>query len=172
MAIPKTPFVIIIVVFAFVAGFVAILSMNPGEYGGIVQVESENKPSDEGLDLLRSNLASGDRISLAFPYKTIYPAGESFTASLGIINRWDSQMNFYLEINQDTVAEDGPSISYEKETGLLNPGESKILNVGMLSSSNTPQGIYGYIIFVCTSQPCKSESPGLYSSARFSFRIV
>jgi hypothetical protein len=172
MAISKTPFIIIVIVFAIVAGFVAISSMSPGEYGGIVQVESENNPSDESIDLLKGNLVTGDRIAMAFPFKTIYQAGESFTANIGIINRWDSEQNFYLEINQEAEQDGGPSISHDKETGLLQPGGSKILDIGMLSSSNTPQGTYSYVVLVCTKQPCSLESPDLYSSARFSFRII
>lgn len=172
MAIPKTPFIIIVIVFAIVAGFVAILSMSPGEYGGIVQVESENKPSDESIDLLKGNLVTGDRIAMAFPFKTIYQAGESFTANIGVINRRDSEQNFYLEINQEAGPQEGPSISHVKETVLLSPGESEILDVSMLSSSSTPSGIYSYVVLVCIKQLCSQESPDLYSSARFSFRII
>jgi hypothetical protein len=172
MAITKTPFLIIVITFASVIGVAALISSNPAIFGGLVQVRSGNVASEEGIDILIGELASGDRIGLAFPPKTIYTAGDSFTPSLGIMNNLDSESVFYLEIVQDSGPEGGPVISHARDSGSLMPGESRVADISIISSPQTPRGIYGYAILVCTSQPCDAQSTGLYSSTHMSFRIV
>ncbi len=163
MAIPKTPFIVIIIVFSLVVGFALLMSA--------IQISPGHTVSDEGRQLLEKRLASGERVYLVFPPKTIYTAGDAFSAILGIINMWDSDRDFYIEIIQESGPEGGPAVSYAREAGSLAPRESRILDINIASSRHTLSGIYSYAVLVCNSQPCSSESPELYSSVHMSFRI-
>jgi hypothetical protein len=161
--ITKTPFIVIIAVFTAVVGFALLMSA--------IQTNPDHIVSEESKELLEKRLDSGERVSLSFPPKTIYTAGDTFLASLGIINNWDSERNFYIEIVQESGPEGGPVISYAREAGFLEPGKSRILDIAISSSRDTLSGVYSYVILVCNSQPCSPESPDLYSSAHMSFRI-
>lgn len=163
MAIPKTPFIVIIAVFALVVGLALLMSA--------IQINPGNMVSEERQELLKERLASGERASLAFPPKTIYNPGETFIPKLGIINMWDSDRGFYIGIVQESGPGGGPAVSYAGDAGSLAPGESRILDITVASSSEDPSGIYGYAVIVCNSQPCSPESPRLYSSLHMSFRI-
>ena len=163
MAIPKTPFIVIIMVFSLVVGLALLMSTT--------RISPGHTVSDESQALLEKRLASGERAYLAFPPKTIYTAGDAFSARFGIINMWDSDRDFYIEIVQESGPEGGPAVSYARETGSLAPGESRVLDINVASSSQTPGGIYSYVILVCNSQLCSSESPELYSLTHMSFRI-
>jgi hypothetical protein len=163
MAIPKTPIIVIIIVFALIVGIALLMST--------IQIKPGHTVSNESQELLEKKLASGDRAYLAFPPKTIYTAGDAFSASLGIINLWDSERDFYIEIVQESGPDGGPAVSYLREAGSLAPGESRTLDIGVASSGQTPSGIYNYVVLVCNSQPCSSESPELYSLTHMSFRI-
>jgi len=163
MAIPKTPFIAIIIVFALVVGLALLMSTT--------RIIPSHAVSNESQELLEERLASGERAYLAFPPKTIYIAGDAFSASLGIINMWDSDRDFYIEIVQESGPDSGPTVSYAREADSLAPRENRVLDISVASSSQTPSGIYSYAVLVCNSQPCNSESPELYSLTHMSFRI-
>jgi hypothetical protein len=163
MAIPRTPFIVIIIVFALVVGLALFMSTT--------RIDPGHTVSDESLKLLEERLASGERSILAFPPKTRYAAGDAFSASLGIINTQDSETDFYIEIAQESGPGAGPVLSYSREAGSLASGESRVLDITVASGTQTPGGVYGYEIMVCNSQPCSPESPDFYSSNHMSFMI-
>jgi hypothetical protein len=172
MKFPRIPIIVIILVFIIVAGFAFSVSLNPGGFGNLITVDSDNKPPKEVLDSLDEKLNSGNRMELAFPFKTIYSPGEVFEATLGIINLLNEDSNFYIDIVQESGPENGPLLVYKKETGLIKPREGKKIDIGVISYPSTPEGIYSYSVLVCLKPSCTGDSPDLYSSREMSYRIM
>ena len=172
MAIPRAPLVVIVLAFTAVAALAFVVSLNPAIFGSIVNVKSADKATQEATDTMAEKLDSGSRMEIAFPRRTLYSPGDTFSATLGISNRFDAEKRFYINLIQETGPEGGPVFMYNKDTGLLAPGESKISDIGVVTYSSTSTGPYSYSVVVCTDEPCSPESPGFYSQYRMNFRIL
>lgn len=116
-------------------------------------------------------LNPAERLTWHSPLRTIFSKGEAFEATLGVINLLDENTNFFIEIIQVSGPEEGPLFIYRKETGSLSPGDSTLIDIGVNTYPDTPEGIYSYSILVCKEVSCAPGSPEQYSTREMAFRI-
>ncbi len=171
MAIPKAPIIIIVLAFAAVAALAFLISLNPAGFGGIADIKSTNKVTEEATEKLVENLESGDVVQMVFPPRTVYSPGDTFSAALGINNRYNAEKIFYINVIQDSGPENGPVLLYDKNTGPLAPRENKVIDIVAITYFNTPAEAYSYTIVVCTEESCSLDSPGFYYQLKMNFRI-
>lgn len=158
---PRALPILIIVALLIVAGIVLVFSFGPAALGPV----SEAPPQDLVEDL-RQDISSGTKMELAYPLKSVFSVGESFSATLGLSNTLDHAEAFTIEITQTSGPENGPTISYQRSTGILQPGASFFTDI-TFTTTNAEPGSYLYDITAFIT-----ESGDTYAQKTIAFTLT